>query len=86
MISEKFKEEVKSRINSGDILFYNSAGNPEAYKLFVRHLSSSPFLSQSFKIGNKIHPNDFLYLVDFENELIIEVDIPIELIDLKEIN
>jgi len=80
MISQEFKDKIK---NFNKPLFYNSTGNKEAYKLFVRHLSYAPNMGLATKEGEYIVPKDSIYLADFENEQIVEVSSKIELIELK---
>jgi len=80
MISQEFKDRIK---NFNKPLFYNSTGNKEAYKLFVRHLSFVPNMGLARKEGNFIVPKKTLYLVDFESEEIIEIKDKIELVELK---
>ena len=65
MINEKFIEKIK---NHKEDLFYNSSGNPDAYKLCIKHISAAPAFRKGFKIGNDFVPNEGIYLVDFDKE------------------
>jgi len=78
-----FKNEIIRRIKQNENLFYNSSGNVEAFKLYVRHLSYAPNINEGKRIGNIIIPNNTLILVDFDEEIIYEIDSEIKLIDLK---
>jgi len=79
-MTQKFKEQIKAHEAP---LFYNTTGSTEAYKLCIRHLSSSPFLGLAKLNGGFIYPNEVLYIVDLENETIEEVCEHIKLCKLE---
>jgi len=80
MISEKFEKEIK---NFKEDLFYNSSGNKNAYKLFVRHISYAPAMGIGIKIGDFFIPTKDVNIVDFENEKIIQTEDKIKIIPIK---
>lgn len=79
-MTEKFKEEI---LACKYPLFYNSTGSTVAYKLCIRHLSSA--MSAGFAIlkNGYMYPKESLYLVDLENEKILQIDEKIKLIKLE---
>ncbi len=82
-MNKEFKEKIKQLIDNNIHLFYNGTGNPEAFKLCVKHISAAPSFSLAVETNGFIHPFDTLYIVDFENETIIETENPIEKTPLK---
>ena len=79
-MTETFKEQIK---NSDKQLFYNTSGNPKAYKLHIRHLSASSFCGLAQLIDGYIFPKSNIYIVDLESETIELVKEKIKLIQLE---
>jgi hypothetical protein len=79
-MTEIFKEKIK---NSDKQLFYNTSGNPTAYKLNIRHLSASSFCGLAQLIDGYIFPKSNIYLVDLEKESIERIENRIKLIELE---
>jgi len=70
-MTEEFKKEIQYQINvKGVDLFYNTNGNKNAFKLFVRHLSYAEKLGYGKVKDNLLKLNKNLYLVNFECESI----------------
>ena len=67
-------------------LFYNTDGNPQAYKLNIRHLSAVSSSSMAQLINGYIHPKETLYIVNLEKEIIESVSTKIKLINLQILN
>lgn len=64
------EEEIKYYKNNGINLFYNSEGNDQAYKLFVRHVGYAAALGYG-KIKNEVLLLEKdIYIVDFDLKLI----------------
>jgi len=79
-----FIKEIKDyRDNKNIQLYYNSIGNPLAFKNGVRHLSSAPSYGIALKIGDFIEPLETIYIVDFEKKSITPINTKIKLIPLK---
>lgn len=79
---ETFKQQIKTFKYP---LFYNTNGDPRAYKLNVRHLSASSFCGLAQLIDGYIFPKSNIYLVDLELGSITLVEEKIELMELKEL-
>ena len=79
----EFSKKIKENIDNDIHLFYNGTGNPEAFKLCVKHISAAPAFSLAVETNGFIHPFDTLFIVDFENETIFETENPIKKIPLK---
>ena len=79
-MTETFKKEIK---NSNKQLFYNTSGNPKAYKLNIRHLSASSFCGLAQLIDGYIFPKSDIYIVDLEKETIELVEKRIKLVQLE---
>ena len=79
-MTETFKKEIK---NSNKQLFYNTSGNPKAYKLNIRHLSASSFCGLAQLIDGYIFPKSNIYIVDLEKETIELVENRIKLVQLE---
>lgn len=78
-------DEIKKLIGEGEHLYYNSNGNPEAYKLGVKHLSAAPMFREAMLLNGEIIPFKSIILVDFNKKEIIETDDNIKLIKLTEL-
>ena len=65
---EKFFDTIKEKINHNEPLFYNTKGNPYAFKLGVKHLSSALFLDMAYEHQNILYVTKDFTLVDFEKE------------------
>jgi len=81
-MTEKFKQQIKS---SNKQLFYNSSGDPRAYKLNIRHLSASSFSGLATLIDGYIVPKSNIYLVDLKKETIRLAEEKVKLIKLENI-
>jgi len=79
-MTEKFKEQIK---NFQYPLFYNTSGDPRAFKLNVRHLSASSFCGLAQLIDGYIFPKSDIYLLDLESETIELIKNKIKLIQLE---
>jgi hypothetical protein len=79
-MTEKFKQQIKS---SNKQLFYNTDGDPRAYKLNIRHLSASSFCGLAKLVNGYIIPKSNIYIVDLEKESIELVEDRVKLIKLK---
>lgn len=82
MISDKFKKEI---LEHKKMLFYNSSGNTEAYKLCIKHISAAPYFKKGFKVDNDFIPYEGVYLVNFEKEEINYIEDRIKMIKIKEL-
>jgi len=80
---QNFVNSIKDRITKGDILFYNTSGNPEAFKLCVRHLSYAEHIGLGSLRKGFFTPNSNVSLVDFDKEEINIVSAPIKVVKLK---
>lgn len=78
-----FENKIKKLIDSGADVFYNTSGDPKAFKMCIRHLSSAPYASLGFMINDEFIPKKPFYLVDLENETITEVFEKIKVINLN---
>ena len=79
-MTEKFKQQIKS---SNKQLFYNTSGDPRAYKLNIRHLSASSFCGLATLVNGYIVPKSNIYIVDLEKETIKLIEEKIKLIKLE---
>lgn len=80
---EKLIQKINEYKNQGIDLFYNSKGNQNAYRLFVRHIG----IAETFGYG-KINqgiltPNKELHIVDFDKKEIIKTKENIKIIKLE---
>jgi len=80
-MTEKFKESIKQHSQQ---LYYNSTGDPKAYKLSIPHLSFALQQRVAFMVGEFLHPKEPLYIVDLEKETIECIDEKIKLIKIKQ--
>jgi len=78
-MTEEFKEILS---NSELELFYNSNGNENAYKLFVRHISYAPSLGYGKIIRGSLTPLKPIFIVNFELECIEKVEDSLKIINL----
>jgi len=85
-MTQQFKDTIKKYIDNDTHLFYNGSGNPEAFKLCVKHISAAPSFSLAVKTNGQIYPFGTIFLVDFDNESIEETENPIKEIPLKFLN
>lgn len=79
-MSKTFKQTVKTYPHP---LFYNTTGNPTAYKLCIRHLSAAPSAGLAKLNQGYIYPKEVIHLVDLEAEKIEVIQDKIQLIKLK---
>ena len=79
-MTETFKEQIKTFQYP---LFYNTSGDPRAFKLNVRHLSASSFCGLAQLIDGYIFPKSNIYLLNLERETIILIEEKIKLIMLE---
>jgi hypothetical protein len=63
-----FVQTIKEKISNNEPLFYNTSGNKEAFKLGVKHLSSSLFLGFAHTHQGVLYIDKDLTLVDFETQ------------------
>jgi len=83
MINNKFLEQIKSYPHP---LYYNSSGNPTAYKLGVKHILASVNDGLAIKAGEYLYLKDELHIVNFDNEEILVVKDKIKYIELESLN
>lgn len=70
-MNQILKKEIQNKVRAGNILFYNSKGNNDAFKLMVRHLNFAINLGFAKQINNgTIKIKKKCFLVDFEQEVI----------------
>jgi len=79
-MTETFKEQIKTFQYP---LFYNTSGDPRAFKLNVRHLSASSFCGLAQLIDGYIFPKSNIYLVDLKRETITLIEEKLKLITLE---
>ena len=79
-MTEKFKQQIKT---FNYPLFYNTSGNPTAYKLNIRHLSASSFCGLAQLVDGYIVPKSNIYLANLEDETISLIEEKIKLIPLE---
>lgn len=77
------KGQIRALQEKGTLLFYNSEGNPEAFKLMVRHISFGTVLKVGKIKGGYFVPSEEIYLVDFENNKIEKTNKEIKIIPLQ---
>jgi len=63
-----FFETIKEKITANEPLFYNDRGNKYAFKLGVKHLSSTLFLGFAYEHQGILYIEKDLTLVDFNKE------------------
>ena len=63
-----FFETIKEKIANNEPLFYNTSGDKQAFKLGVKHLSSTLFLGYAYEHQGILYIEKDLTLVDFEEE------------------
>lgn len=80
-----FLEEVKELTSKKDV-FYASSGNPNAYKLFVRHISHAEKLGYGSCSGRNFIPSCEITVVDFEKKKIFTTTDPVPMQEIKEIS
>jgi len=78
-----FLEKIKSYPHP---LYYNSSGNPTAYKLGVKHILASVNDGLAIKAGEYLYPKDELHIVNFENGEIEVIKDKIKYIKLESLN
>jgi len=78
-----FFEQIKSYPHP---LYYNSSGNPTAYKLGVKHILASVNDGLAIKAGEYLYPKDELHIVNFDNEKIEVIKDKIKYIELESLN
>ena len=81
--NKKLLEQIK---NYPHPLYYNTSGNPTAYKLGIKHILASVNDGLAIKAGEYLYPKDELHIVDFENEEILVVKDKIKYISLESLN
>jgi len=79
-MTQTFKQKIKTFQYP---LFYNTSGDPRAFKLHVRHLSASSFCGLAQLIDGYIFPKSNIYLLDLELETIKLIKDKIELVELE---
>jgi len=79
-MTKNFKQKIKTFQYP---LFYNTSGDPRAFKLNVRHLSASSFCGLAQLIDGYIFPKSNIYLLDLEIESISLIEEKIKLIELE---
>ena len=75
-----FFEQIKSYPHP---LYYNSSGNPTAYKLGVKHILASVNDGLAIKAGKYLYPKDELHIVNFDNEKIEVIKDKVKYIELE---
>jgi len=65
---KQFFETITEKISTNEPLFYNSSGNKYAFKLGVKHLSSTLYLGYAYEHQGILYIEKDLTLVDFEKE------------------
>lgn len=80
-----FTTEIIECQKLGNTLFYSSSGNPQAYRLNVKHISFAPILGYGKIFNNCFKVEKEILIVDFEKEQIIEFEVgeKIKVIDLE---
>jgi len=79
-MTQTFKQKIKTFQYP---LFYNTSGDPRAFKLNVRHLSASSFCGLAQLIDGYIFPKSNIYLLDLEKESIELINEKIKLVELE---
>jgi hypothetical protein len=79
-MTETFKQQIKTFQYP---LFYNTSGDPRAFKLNVRHLSASSFCGLAQLIDGYIFPKSNIYILNLELETISLIEEKIELVELE---
>jgi len=79
-MTEAFREKIK---NYDELLFYNSDGSTEAYKLCIRHISAAMSAGVAKLEKGYMIPHEILYLVDLEKETIYGTSKKIKVINLE---
>ena len=81
-LNTDFKNLIKD-LNKGNDLFYNSEGNSEAFKLFVRHISFAENLNYGIMKNGYFYPNKEILLVDFDKQIISKINNKLKVKALK---
>ena len=63
-----FFQTIKEKIGNNEPLFYNSSGNKYAFKLGVKHLSSTLFLGYAYEHQAILYVERDFTLVDFDTQ------------------
>lgn len=63
-----FFETIREKITASEPLFYNSSGSKYAFKLGVKHLSSTLFLGYAYEHQGILYVEKDFTLVDFETK------------------
>jgi len=79
-MTETFKEQIKTFQYP---LFYNTSGDPRAFRLNIRHLSASSFCGLAQLIDGYIFSKSDIYLVDLKRETITLIEEKLKLIELE---
>lgn len=81
-MTEKFKKKIRKMTEEGAGLFYNGKGNPEAFKMCVRHIQTAENYGYG-TTGTFFKPKKDTFLVDFEKETITLITEPLKIKPLK---
>jgi len=68
-----FFERIQSNIAMHEPQFYNSAGDPLAYKMGVKHLSSAVYLGFAELIQDTLYIKKNFLLVDFDRQTLTQI-------------
>ena len=68
-----FLEKVQNNIRIHEPQFYNSSGDPLAYKIGVKHLSSAIFLGFAQEVHGTLYVKKNFLLVDFDRQTLTQI-------------